>query len=107
MTMYLQTLPNPVEASYGGGDSIAVRRLQEFCSLTQSNFHVIQDELVSLKADNLRLGHTNQQLIKFMNWIAVTNPQILDEFQATANAFDKLSPREQGDEGAYATAQSM
>lgn len=105
--MNIQTLPNPVEAAYSGGDSIAVRRLQEFCSLTQHNFQTVQYELHSLKADNLRLGHTNHQLVKFMNWLAVTNPQILDEFQATANAFDKLSPREQGDEDAYATAQSV
>lgn len=105
--MYLQTLPNPVEAAYSGGDSVAVRRLQEFCSLTQTNFQIIQAEFTNLQANSYRLSHTNQQLVKFMNWIAVTNPQILDEFQATANAFDKLSPREQGDEGAYATTQSM
>jgi hypothetical protein len=36
----------------------------------------------------------NIQLVKLMNWIATTNPQILDEFQTTATAFDKLIPRD-------------
>jgi hypothetical protein len=45
--------------------------------------------------DDLR--NINKKLIQLLNWIAVTNPQILDEFQTTATAFDKLvSPNRGG-----------
>lgn len=87
---------NPVEQANGGGDALNVRKLQEFCNITQSN-------LTSLNAELATLKYANMKLIQFMNWLAVTNPQILDEFQNTANAFEKLSPR---DPGEYAVPQS-
>ena len=96
--MYLQTLPNPVESSYAGGDSIAVRRLQEFCGVAQGNFNTIQAEMLELKMNQYETNKINAKLVQFMNWLAVTNPQILDEFQNTANAFEKLSPRNDGGE---------
>jgi hypothetical protein len=47
----------------------------------------------------LRVNVTiNKQLIQLLNWIAVTNPRILDEFQATSHAFDKLVPADTGGE---------
>jgi hypothetical protein len=97
--MYLPTLPNPIENALGGGDSLAVRWLHEFCFITQSNFNTIQVEFTALRGTLSELAETNHQLMKFMNWLAVTNPQVLDEFQATANAVEVLSPRDQQDFG--------
>jgi hypothetical protein len=98
MNMYLNTAPNPVEQGYGGGDALNTRRLHEFCAVTSSNFSLIQGELSTLRLELNTARHTNRQLTQLLNWIAVTNPQILDEFQTTAHAFDKLVPRDTGDE---------
>jgi hypothetical protein len=98
MNMMLTHLSNPVEQGYGGGDSLNVRKLQEFCSITNGNFSLIQGEINILRLELTTANHMNKQLIQLLNWIAVTNPQILDEFQTTANAFDKLVPRDTGDE---------
>jgi hypothetical protein len=92
--MYLNTAPNPVEQSYGGGDTLNVRRLQEFCLTASSNFSLIQSELSTLRLELNTARQVNKQLTQLLNWIAVTNPQVLDEFQTTAHAFDKLVPRE-------------
>jgi hypothetical protein len=94
MNMMLTHLSNPVEQGYGGGDSLNVRKLQEFCSITNGNFSLIQGEINILRLELTTANHTNKQLTQLLNWIAVTNPQILDEFQTTAHAFDKLVPRE-------------
>jgi hypothetical protein len=98
MNMMLTHLSNPVEQGYGGGDSLNVRKLQEFCSITNSNFSLIQSEINMLRLALTTANHMNKQLTQLLNWIAVTNPQILDEFQTTAHAFDKLVPRDTGDE---------
>jgi len=92
--MYLNTATNPVEQSYGGGDTLNVRRLQEFCLTASSNFNLIQSELTTLRLELNTSRQVNKQLTQLLNWIAVTNPQVLDEFQTTAHAFDKLVPRE-------------
>jgi len=87
-------LPIPVEQGYGGGDTLNIRKLQEFCLTTNANFGLIQSELTMLRVELNTERHANKQITKLLNWIAVTNPQILDEFQTTAHAFDKLVPRE-------------
>lgn len=92
--MYLNTAPTPIEQGYGGGDTLNIRRLQEFCSVTNANFSLIQSEVNILRIELATANQTNKQLTKLLNWIAVTNPQILDEFQTTAHAFDKLVPRD-------------
>lgn len=101
-----QHAPNPV--SYFNGERVLqVARLEDFANIV-NNSNV--DMVEALNRMQLHINDTvtvNKKLVQFMNWLAVTNPQILDEFQTTANAFDKLSPREQGDEDAYATAQSV
>jgi hypothetical protein len=103
--MMLNHLSNPVEQGYGGGDALNVHKLQEFCSRTNGNFSLIQGEINILRLDLNTARHTNQQLTQLLNWIAVTNPQILDEFQTTAHAFDKLIPRDDGG-GPYASPQA-
>jgi len=105
VSMHLTQLPIPVEQGYGGGDTLNIRRLQEFCSMTNSNFFQLQGKLDQM---TLRLNEANafnKQLVQLLNWIATTNPQILDEFQTTATAFDKLVPRDDGG-GPYASAQA-
>jgi hypothetical protein len=92
--MYLQQLPTPVEQGYGGGDTLNIRRLQEFCAVTNANFMTVQTKLDQMTLRLNEVNAINKQLTQLLNWIAVTNPQILDEFQTTAHAFDKLVPRE-------------
>jgi hypothetical protein len=91
--MYLSTAPNAVEIGYGDG-SLNMRRLHEFCMATNGNFSVMQSEINTMQMRLNEVNATNKQLTQLLNWIAVTNPQILDEFQTTAHAFDKLVPRE-------------
>jgi hypothetical protein len=92
--MYLQQLPTPVEQGYGGGDTLNIRRLQEFCVGANHNFVQMQTMLDRMQVRLNEVNAINKQLTQLLNWIAVTNPQILDEFQTTAHAFDKLVPRE-------------
>jgi hypothetical protein len=92
--MMLTHLSNPIEQGYGGGDSLNIRKMHEFCAVTNGNFSLIQSELTMLQLNLNTANRINKQLTQLLNWIAVTNPQILDEFQTTAHAFDKLVPRE-------------
>jgi hypothetical protein len=95
--MHLTQVPIPVEQGYGGGDQLNIRRLYDFCVVTHGNFTKLQSELDRMQEHNAIVSRTNRQLTQLLNWIAVTNPQILDEFQTTAHAFDKLLPRDAGD----------
>ena len=97
--MHLTPLSMPVEQGYGGGDSLNIRKLQEFCLTTNANFMTTQSTLEQMALRFREVNAINKQLIQLLNWIAVTNPQILDEFQTTAHAFDKLVPRDTGGEG--------
>lgn len=96
--MYLLPLPQPVNQSYGGGDVLEIRMLQEFCNSTMSNFQQVDSELSMMRLRHAELSALNTKLIQFMNWLAVTNPQILDEFQTTADTFEKLVPRNNGED---------
>lgn len=103
--MNLASLPSPVtsDGSYGG-DQLNTHLLKEFCNRATGNFHTLASEVQMQKLRLSELSNINAKLIQFMNWLAVTNPQILDEFQNTANAFEKLSPRNDGGETtAFAT----
>jgi hypothetical protein len=94
--MHLQQLPPPVTRGYGG-EMLNVRTLYDFCEVANSNFSLVQGELNILQVELINTKIVNKQLTQLLNWIAVTNPQILDEFQTTAHAFDKLVPREPGE----------
>jgi EAL domain-containing protein (putative c-di-GMP-specific phosphodiesterase class I) len=50
-------------------------------------------ELHRLELELMETKIQNKQMAQLLNWIAVTNPQVLDEFQTTASAFEKLVPR--------------
>lgn len=94
---HLSVLTNPVTSDpYHGGDQLNTHLLKEFCNRTTGNFHTLANELQVVKLSHAELSALNAKLIQFMNWLAVTNPQILDEFQTTADAFDKLVPRNDG-----------
>ena len=95
--MYLTQLPIPVEKGYSGDDTLNIRKLQEFCLTTNANFMTTQSTLEQMALRFREVNAINKQLTQLLNWIAVTNPQILDEFQTTAHAFDKLVPREPGE----------
>lgn len=69
------------------------------------NFNEIQMRVHSQGIRNAELQTINTHLMQLLNWIATTNPQILDEFQTTATAFDKLVPRDDGG-GPNASAQA-
>lgn len=104
MSVYVRSLPHPVvHDSYDGTGMVNPTKLADFRNITEANFEVLSHQLHKLTLRAAELSALNAKLIQFMNWLAVTNPQILDEFQNTANAFDKLSPRDDGGEAtAYA-----
>lgn len=103
--MNITFVPNAVEQGYGGGDTFMPRVLRDATSHINSNFQQIQVEIDRLNIKYRETQAINKQLVQLLNWIATTNPQILDEFQTTATAFDKLIPRDDG-AGTYASPQA-
>lgn len=95
--MYLQTAARNAVEYQNGEHILSLQRLQDFCNIANSNFLIAEQGFQTLRVRNMELSTINAKLIQFMNWLAVTNPQILDEFQTTANAFEKLSPRSLSD----------
>lgn len=103
--MYMRSIPMVVERAYSGDPLLNVAKMQDFATACADNFSAVQMEFGKIQRQADDTAKLNSKLMQFMNWIAVTNPQILDEFQTTANAFEKLSPRgEPGDEQACTTA---
>lgn len=89
--MYLRSIENPVSA-------VALNMpllLKAFDDINR-NFNEISMTSHSQAIRNAELATTNIHLMQLLNWIATTNPQILDEFQTTASAFDKLVSRDDG-----------
>ena len=93
MNMYLKSIENPATNGL-----LNVHLLQTAFDDMSRNFNEIQMRVHSQTIRNAELQTINKHLTQLLYWIAVTNPQILDEFQTTAHAFDKLVPRDTGDE---------
>jgi hypothetical protein len=91
--MYLRSIENPVTPV-----AMNFSLLEKSFDDINRNFNEIQMRIHSQTIRNAELQNINKHLTQLLNWIAVTNPQILDEFQTTAHAFDKLVPRDTGDE---------
>jgi hypothetical protein len=94
--MYLKSIENPIHRS---GHIVDYVLLQKAFDDMNRNFNEIQMQVQGLQLRNTEMQIINKHLMQLLNWIATTNPQILDEFQTTATAFDKLIPRDTGDEG--------
>lgn len=92
--MYLQSIENPVHSS---GNIVDYVLLQKAFNDVSRNFNEIQMRVHSQGIRAAELQNINTHLMQLLNWIATTNPQILDEFQTTATAFDKLLPRDDRD----------
>ena len=81
---------------YNNTHMLSIPELHRMRDDIERNFQSVAHELSWLRGE-LQVNVTiNQQLIQLLNWIATTNPQILDEFQTTAHAFDKLVPPDGG-----------
>lgn len=90
--MYLRSIENPVTPV-----AMNWQLLQKSFDDINRNFNEIQMRVHSQTIQNAELQTINKHLMQLLNWIATTNPQILDEFQTTATAFDKLIPRDDRD----------
>lgn len=86
---------NPVEQSYGGGDTINVRRLHEYCASANANFASIQAEYSRLLNIQRDLAAINVKLIQFVDWLAKTRPDIMDEFRTTIDVLSALEPNKE------------
>lgn len=89
---------SPVEQAYDGGDTLNVRRLQEFHSATSSNMVEIERGIrdVQMKVD---------QCYEFISWVQKFSPDTLTAYKAhntVQRVFDKA---EQG-EFVYAQAET-
>jgi hypothetical protein len=91
--MYLKSIENPVHRS---GHVVDYVLLQKAFDDMNRNFNEIQMQVHNQQLRNTEMQIINKHLMQLLNWIATTNPQILDEFQTTATAFDKLLPRDDG-----------
>lgn len=89
--MYLRSIENPLTPV-----AMNWQLLQKAFDDINRNFNDIQMRVHSQAIRSAQLEQINKQLVQLLNWIATTNPQILDEFQTTATAFDKLIPRDAG-----------
>lgn len=83
---------------YGSTHLMSIPELHRMRDDIERNFTSVQYELQLLRGELDRSNAENKQLVQLLNWIAVTNPKILDEFQTTSNAFDKLVPADAGGE---------
>ncbi len=101
--MYLRSIDNPVHRS---GHVVDYVLLQKAFDDMNRNFNEIQMRVHGLQIRNTELQTINKHLMQLLNWIATTNPQILDEFQTTATAFDKLLPRDDGGSNVQSTQAS-
>lgn len=90
--MYLRSIENPLTPV-----AMNWQLLQKAFDDINRNFNDIQMRVHSQTIRSAQLEQINKQLVQLLNWIATTNPQILDEFQTTATAFDKLIPRDDRD----------
>ena len=90
--MYLRSIENPLTPV-----AMNWQLLQKAFDDINRNFNDIQMRVHSQAIRSAQLEQINKQLVQLLNWIATTNPQILDEFQTTATAFDKLIPRDDRD----------
>ena len=94
--MYSYSVLAQPSVYHNGTHMLSVPELHRMRDDAERNFQSVAHELSYLRGE-LRVNVTiNKQLIQLLNWIAVTNPQILDEFQTTAHAFDKLVPPDRG-----------
>jgi hypothetical protein len=91
--MYLKSIENPVHRS---GHIVDYVLLQKAFDDMNRNFNEIQMQYHGQQLRNTEMQIINKHLMQLLNWIATTNPQILDEFQTTATAFDKLVPSDRG-----------
>ena len=89
--MYLRSIENPVTEV-----AVNLPLLQKAFDDMNRNFHEIRMRVHTYEMNISQTVQINKQLMQLLNWIATTNPQILDEFQTTATAFDKLIPRDAG-----------
>lgn len=97
MNTYMNTLPQPVERAYDGASNVLnIDKLTTAINYANTNFNQLSNALSTMTLRAAELSALNTKLIQFMNWLSVTNPQTLDEFQTTATAFDKLVPRDGG-----------
>jgi hypothetical protein len=87
----LQRPANPVDIY--GNKTFSLEKLHEFYLAVDANFSATQMEIYRLETEMLDTRLQNVRMAQLLNWIAVTNPQILDEFQTTAAAFEQLVPR--------------
>lgn len=78
------------------GVALNLPLLQKAFDDMNHNFNEIHMRVHGQAMQNAELRTINKHLMQLLNWIATTNPQILDEFQTTATAFDKLVPRDDG-----------
>lgn len=89
--MYLKSIENPVSNT-----TLNIGLQHKAFDDINRNFREIQLRVHSQEIRNAELQTINKHLMQLLNWIATTNPQILDEFQTTATAFDKLVPSNRG-----------
>jgi len=89
MMRALTMTTSPVEQAYDGGDTLNVRRLQEFHSATSSNMVEIERGIrdVQMKVD---------QCYEFISWVQKFSPDTLTAYKAhntVQRAFDKADGR--------------
>lgn len=93
--MIANSMPtNPVQSAYSsGGDSIDVRALRTYCDVTNNNIQQIIYAVNTMEAqDRIRYDRA----LQFINWLATTNPKVLDEFKAVERTLQCLEPGDGG-----------
>lgn len=93
--MIANTLPtNPVQSDYStGNDLVNVRALRMYCDQTNANIQQIVAAVNTMEAqDRIRYDRA----LQFINWLATTNPKVLDEFKAVERTLQCLEPGDGG-----------
>lgn len=85
---------NPVQSDYStGNDLVNVRALRTYCDQTNANMQSIIYAVNTMEAqDRIRYDRA----LQFINWLATTNPKVLDEFKAVERTLQCLEPGDGG-----------
>ena len=74
----LQRPANPVDIY--GNKTFSLEKLHDFYLAVDANFNAIQMEVYRLDMELMETKIQNKQMAQLLNWIAVTNPQILVKY---------------------------
>ena len=95
--MVIHSTPtNPIQSDYGTvGDLINPRAMRTYCDQVNSN---INNLVYAVNTMEQKERARYDRALRFIDWLATTNPKVLDEFKAVERALQRIEPGDDGGE---------